>query len=146
MDRLWIILIGGLLPAFAFGLSAIFQKGAIQAGMGAGTTLFFTGAVMALGGLALRPVLGETAWSGARAIALALVGAVLFTLASGAISFALVRLAAPVSLIAPITVISSLVTVIAGFIVFREHEGVLAWQLLGGALLVVAGAALVATS
>ena len=146
MDRLGLVMIGGLLPAFAFGLSAIFQKGAVQAGMGAGTSLVFTGAVMVLGGLALRPVLGEASWGGFAAMALALMGAALFTLASGAINFALVRLAAPVSLVAPITVISSLVTVVAGFAVFREYEGVRAWQLMGGALLVVGGAALVATS
>jgi drug/metabolite transporter (DMT)-like permease len=146
MDRLWIIVIGGLLPALAFGISAIFQKGAVQAGIGAGTSLFVTGLVMAAGGLALRPALGEANWGGLSAIALALVGAVLFAVASGAINFALVRLAAPVSLIAPITVISSLVTVVAGFVVFREYEGVRAWQLLCGALLVVGGAALVATS
>lgn len=146
MDRVWIVLIGGLLPAFSFGLSAIFQKGAIAAGMGAGTSLVFTGLVMALTGLALRPVLGETGWGGWGAIALALGGAALFAVASGAINLALVRFAAPISLIAPVTVISSLVTVIAGFVVFREYEGVRAWQLLGGALLVVGGAALVATS
>jgi uncharacterized membrane protein len=55
-------------------------------------------------------------------------------------------MAAPISLIAPITVISSLVTVVLGFIVFGEHIGVKAMQLMAGALLVVGGAALVATS
>lgn len=146
MDRVAIVLLGGLLPAFAFGLSAIFQKGAIAAGLGAGTSLVATGVVMALAGLALRPALGEAGWGGPAAIGLALCGAALFALASGAINLALVRLSAPISLIAPITVISSLVTVVAGFIVFREYEGVATVRLLGGALLVVAGAALVATS
>ena len=146
MDRIWIIFVGGLIPALAFGLSAVFQKGAIAAGMGAGTTLVVTGAVMAIGGLLLRPMLGEVAWGGWGAVALALVGAALFAVASGAINLALVKYAAPISLIAPITVISSLVTVLAGFAVFREYEGIRAWQLLGGALLVVGGAALVATS
>ncbi len=146
MDRLWIVLIGGLLPAFCFGISAIFTKGALQAGMGAGTALAFNGIVMAAGGLVLRQLLGESGWGGAQAIGLALTADLLFVIASGAINVALVRFAAPISLVAPITVISSLVTVIAGFIVFREYEGVRASQLLGGAVLVVVGAALVATS
>jgi hypothetical protein len=91
-------------------------------------------------------VLGEVGFGGPPAIAMAVCGAALFALASGAINFALARFGAPVSLIAPITVISSLVTVVAGFVVFREYEGVAATRLLAGALLVVAGAALVATS
>jgi drug/metabolite transporter (DMT)-like permease len=143
MDRIWIIVIGGLIPAFAFGTSAIFQKGAMQAGMGAGTYLLYNGLIMAAAGLALRPALSETNWGSGQAILLALMGDLLFAVASGAINLAVARMAAP---IAPITVISSLVTVILGFIVFREHIGVKAVQLMGGALLVVGGAALVATS
>ena len=77
---------------------------------------------------------------------LALGGGLCFAIATGALSFAIQRMGAPISLLAPITVISTLVTVVLGFIVFREHEGVAALRLLGGALLVVAGAALVATS
>jgi uncharacterized membrane protein len=145
MDRLWIILIGGLLPAFLFGISAIFQKGAMLNGVGPGTYMVYQGIVSLAIGLLVRQILGETGWT-PPGVPSAIAGSVLFALASGAISFAIWRLGAPISLIAPITVISTLVTVILGFIVFREHEGVAALKLLGGALLVVAGAALVATS
>ena len=145
MDRLWIVVIGGLIPAFAFGTAAIFQKGAVQAGMGAGSYLAFMGLVMLVCGLLLRPLMGETSWGGA-GIPLVLIAGLLFAVASGAIAFAMQRLSAPVSLIAPITVISTLVTVVLSFVVFREYESVSPIKVLGGALLVVAGAALVATS
>ena len=146
MDRVSIILVGGLFPAFAFGISAIFQKGAIQAGTGPGSYMVLEGLLFVIAGFCLRPVLGEQSFGSAGSIALCLCGALLFTLASGAISFALRQWAAPISLIAPITVISTLVTVVLSFIVFREYQGVNGIKLMGGALLVVAGAALVATS
>jgi drug/metabolite transporter (DMT)-like permease len=145
MDRTAIVIVGGLIPAFLFGISAIFQKGAMQAGVGPGSYMIFDGVIFIVVGLVLRGVLREPDFGGA-GVPLALIGGLLFALASGAISFALRQWAAPISLIAPITVISSLVTVIAGFIVFREYEGVAAVRLLGGAVLVVVGAALVATS
>ncbi len=145
MDRVWIVVIGGLIPAFAFGTAAIFQKGAVQAGMGPGSYLAFMGLAMLVSGLVLRPLMEETGWGGA-GIPLVLVAGVLFAIASGAIAFAMQRLAAPVSLIAPITVISTLVTVVLSFVVFREYESVSPLKVAGGALLVVAGAALVATS
>jgi len=145
MDRIWIIVIGGLLPAFAFGLAAIFQKGAALSGVGPGTYLAYAGLVFVGGGLLMRLVLGETGWAGAGAPS-ALLGGLGFAIGTGAISFAVLRLGAPISLIAPVTVISTLVTVVLGFVVFREHEGADAVRLLGGALLVMAGAALVASS
>lgn len=146
MDRIFIIVVGGLFPALAFGISAIFQKGAIQAGTGPGSYMVLEGLLFVLAGLALRPVLGESGFGSPGSIALCLAGGLLFALASGAISFALRQWAAPISLIAPITVISTLVTVVLSFIVFREYQGVNAIKLMAGALLVVAGAALVATS
>lgn len=145
MDRVSIVLVGGLLPAFLFGISAIFQKAALQSGVGPGSYMVLDGIIFIMVGLILRAALGEPDFGG-RGIPVALIGGLLFALASGAISFALRQWAAPISLIAPITVISSLVTVIAGFAVFREYEGIDALRLLAGAVLVVVGAALVASS
>ncbi len=146
MDRISIVLVGGLVPAFAFGIGAIFQKGAMQAGMGPGTYMVFDGLMLVGFGLVLRPILGDAGWGGGLSIPFAIAGGLLFALASGAISFALQRWNAPISLIAPVTVISTLVTVVLGFVVFREYQEVSPVKLLAGALLVVAGAALVATS
>jgi uncharacterized membrane protein len=145
MERVWMILIGGLVPAFSFGIAAIFQKGAALQGMQVGTYLVFVGIVGIAGGLTLRAVLGEGDWV-LTASPFALLGGLGMALGTGAISFAVVRLGAPVSLIAPITVMSTLVTVLLGFLIYREYEGVNALRLAGGALRVVAGAALVATS
>ena len=145
MDRVSMIVIGGLVPALAFGIAAIFQKGAMLNSVGPGTYMVYDGLVLVACGLVLRALLGEGAWA-PPGLPLALLGGLCFAIATGALSFALQRMGAPISLLAPITVISTLVTVVLGFIVFREHVGVDAVRLLGGALLVVAGAALVATS
>lgn len=145
MDRLWIILIGGLVPAFAFGTAAIFQKGAALLGVGVGTFVVYTGIVSITAGLIMRAVFAEDGWS-MGAMPFSLLAGLCFAIGTAAFTFAVQRLGAPVSLIAPVTVISTLVTVVLGFIIFREHEGVRALQLLGGALFVVLGAALVATS
>lgn len=145
MDRIYIVCIGGLLPAFAFGISAVFQKAAIMNGVGPGTYLVYDALVALVIGLVLRQIYGETDW-GLSALPLTLSGTVCFTLAGGAISFALWRWQAPISLIAPITVISTLVTVVLSLWIFAEHEVLSAWKVLVGALLVVAGAALVASS
>jgi uncharacterized membrane protein len=145
MDRLWIILIGGLVPAFLFGVSAIFQKSAVLGGVTAGTYIVIDGLVMVAVGLILRQALGETTFL-APGWPWAVGGGLCFAVAASAFAFAVQRMGAPVSLLAPITVISTLVTVVLSFIIFREHIGVKAVQLMGGALLVVGGAALVATS
>ena len=145
MDRAWMIVIGGLVPAFAFGIAAIFQKGAMLNGIGPGTYMVYDGLVLAACGLLLRAFLGEGAWT-PPGLPLALLGGLCFAIATGALSFALQRMGAPISLLAPVTVISTLVTVVLGLLVFREHEGMDVVRLLGGALLVVAGAALVAGS
>ena len=145
MDRVWMIVIGGLVPAFAFGIAAIFQKGAMLNGVGPGTYMVYDGLVLVACGVLLRAFLGEGAWA-PPGMPLALLGGLCFAIATGALSFALQRMGAPISLLAPITVISTLVTVALGFLIFHEHEGTDAVRLMGGALLVVAGAALVATS
>lgn len=145
MDRIAMILIGGLLPAFAFGLGAIFQKAAVLQGVGVGTYIFYVGLVSVFGGLVMRVVFGEAGWAFS-GLPLALAGGLGVAVGTGGIAYAVHRLGAPISLIAPITVISTLVTVVFGFIVFKEYESVEVLKLLGGALLVVAGAALVATS
>lgn len=145
MERVLIIAIGGLLPAFAFGFAAIFQKGATLQGVQVGTYMVYIGAVAALSGLLMRQVLGEASW-GLPGMPLALLGGLGMALGNGGLSYAILRLNAPISLIAPITVISTLVTVVTGFIVFKEYQSVAALRLMLGAVLVVAGAALVATS
>lgn len=145
MERFWIVVIGGLVPAFGFGLAAIFQKGASLQGVQVGTYIFYVGLVLAISGLLMRQVFGESGWA-VSGLGLAGMGGLGMALGTGGLSYAIVKLDAPVSLIAPITVISTLITVITGFIVFKEYQGVAAIRLLLGAVLVVAGAALVASS
>lgn len=145
MERLLVIAIGGLLPAFGFGFAAIFQKGASLQGVQVGTYIFYVGVVLALSGMVMRQVFGETGWA-LTGMPLAGLGGLGMALGTGGLSYAIVKLNAPVSLIAPITVVSTLVTVVTGFVVFNEYEGLAAGRLLFGAVLVVAGAALVASS
>lgn len=144
MDRFSMILIGGLLPALAFGLAGIFQKAAVTQSLGAGSYLLCAGVVMALGGGVMSRVFDES-WA-AGGVGFALAGGACFAVGIFGISFAVSRLGAPISLLAPITVFSTLVTVLLSFLIFKEYQNVAALRLLTGALLVTAGAALVATS
>lgn len=96
MNRISIVVIGGLIPAMAFGVAAIFQKGAALAGMGPASYVVIVGLLMVIIGLVLRPVLGESGWGGAPALWQAAGGGVLFGMASGAISLALQRYGAPI--------------------------------------------------
>lgn len=145
MERLLIVAVGGLLPAFGFGFAAVFQKAASLEGVQVGTYSFYVGVVLALSGLIMRQVFGETGWA-LSGLGLAGLGGLGMALGTGGLSYAIVKLDAPVSMIAPITVISTLITVVTGFLVFKEYEGVAAVRLMMGAVLVVAGAALVASS
>ncbi len=145
MERILMIAIGGLLPALAFGLAAIFQKAAALQGVQIGTYLVYVGLVAMLGGFSLRLAFAESGWALAGA-PFALFAGVGMAIGMGGISFAVARLSAPISLLAPITVLSTLVTVVIGLIVFREYGQISAFKVMAGAVLVVAGAALVAGS
>ena len=139
------ILIGGLLPALLYGGAGVLQKTASRTGIGPGPYILIIGLVATVIGAVLTFVSRDTSvtWSGAAQTA----GfAVLWSAAIVSIMLALGRFEGPVSVIVPLYNMNTLIAVLLGLLVLGEWDGVNHWQLLAGAVLIVAGGALAGTS
>lgn len=142
------ILIGGLLPALAFGVAGLLQKAAMRTGIGVGTYLMCIGAGVVIIGALFQALLPAMSAFGSRPLT---VGATLTAGAIGltwAVGMALVALgiaqyAVPVAKLAPLYNLNTLVVVGLALVVFAEFREVAAPKLLAGAMLMLGGAWLV---
>ena len=139
------ILFGGVLAALFFGLSGAFVKAATQAGIGTGLFLFCSGLGTALAGLLLFLFLPDKTFSFRSATFSWLVGSS-WALGAGLVAFAIAKYDMPISKLVPIYNTNTLITVLIGFVVFLEWRDVNPTKLLLGAVLVLVGTTLVATS
>jgi uncharacterized membrane protein len=142
MSNLMIILIGGVVPACLWGVSAIFQKQSAAHGMHPGLYLALFGVITAGVGVAGALASREFEWVKLGSMHAALAG-VTYALGAGLISFALWRYGAPISKLAPILSCGVLVTVALGALVLGEAAKFNFIQLTIGTLLIVGGAILV---
>lgn len=137
------LLLGGLLPAVVLGVTGPLMKNAMRGGLGTGEFLVVFGVTLALVGLALRP------WRKGRAIPQSAVvtgigtGA-LWTLGTALTLVALGPLRASISQLTPLFNMNTLVVVLLGLWLFKEHRHVRPAPLVIGAALVILGAVLVA--
>ena len=146
MSNAMIILIGGALPAFFWGVTAIFQKQSAVSGFRPLQYLAVFGVVIALAGLAgVLLTRDATAWSRPGA-GYAVLAGLTFALGSGLISFALWRYGAPISKLAPILACNVLVTVAIGALFLGEAAKLNMTQLGLGTLLILGGAILVSNA
>jgi drug/metabolite transporter (DMT)-like permease len=137
------LLVGGLVPALLFGITGTLQKVYGRAGGGAGWYLPLVGLGVAATGLMAMPLLGERALT-ARAGAVALAIGASWGLGMIAVIVGLGRFGAPLSKLAPLYNLNTLVVVLLALVLFAESREVNAPRLLAGAALIVAGGALVA--
>lgn len=137
------LLVGGLLPALLFGVTGILQKAYGRGGGGAGWYLPLVGLGVAATGLLAMPALGDRALT-ARAAATALGIGLSWGLGMIAVVLGLDRFGAPLSKLAPLYNLNTLVVVVLALALFAESRQVDVPRLLGGAALIMAGAALVA--
>jgi drug/metabolite transporter (DMT)-like permease len=137
------LLVGGLLPALLFGTASTFQKTAARAGIGTGPYLIAIGAVVLLVGLALTVAQGNSTATRA-GVAWACGYGLLWSSAIGCIVLALARYDANISQLVPLYNLNTLVAVAIGLAVLGEWREVVVWRVVVGALLAVAGGALVA--
>jgi transporter family protein len=139
------ILIGGVLPAFLYGVAGVLQKTASKTGIAPGPYILIIGLVGAIIGVITMLISRDTAvtWSGGLQTA----GfGVLWSAAVVCIMLALGRYEGPVSVIVPLYNMNTLIAVLLGLLVLGEWQGVNHWRLLAGAVLIVAGGALAGTS
>lgn len=143
---MWAILvIGGVLPAICWGVTAIFQKQSAASGLNPMQFIALFGIVLTIVGVIGTLVAKDVTWPRAGVINALLAGAT-FTVASLLLSYALWRYGAPISRIAPILSGNVLVTVAIGAL-FLGEGATLSLPILGlGTLLIVGGAILVANA
>ena len=136
------IVIGGIIPAFVFGVYGVMQKQCMRAGLGVAGFFMVLGASAAVGGLAV------CAWASGGAppvgAVLSAVGfALLWALGIGLILLAVDRFGASISQLAPLYNSATLITVLLGLWLLEEWKEVAALPLLLGAVAIVAGAVVV---
>lgn len=139
------IIVGGILPAVFFGVSGALAKSSTQAGIGTGLYILCIGAAVALVGCVFCLFIPDRTINMRSGLFASLVG-ITWAFAAGFVAISLARYGVPVSKLAPIYNMNTLVTVVIGLFVFAELTDVNAWKLVSGALLIVAGGMLVANS
>ena len=137
------LLIGGLVPAMVLGVTGPLMKNAMRGGLGTGEFLVVFGVTLVGVGLACRP------WRNGRmipraAVMTGVVTGVMWTLGTALTLVALGRLGASISQITPLFNMNTLVVVLLGLWLFKEHRLVRPAPLVIGAALVILGAVLVA--
>ena len=136
------LIVGGLLPAALWGITAVFQKLSATASLGPGRYLMLFGVAIAVSGALYTYVSHETAMS-FKGAAYAVVAGLAFSLGTGLLSFALWRFDLPISLISPILSGNVLIPIAIGLLFFGEGSTMNIVQLLLGSTLIVAGVVLV---
>jgi uncharacterized membrane protein len=140
------LLIGGVVPACLWGIAAIFQKMSTQHALAPGPFLAAFGITIMVSGIVFASVqrgVAGPSWAGIR---YALAAGFFYAVATGLISFALLRFGTPISKLAPILGCNVLITVLLGVFVLGEAESLNIWKLLGGTLAVLASLTLVTTA
>lgn len=140
LQNLWVIFVGGILPAFFWGVTAIFQKQSSVA-VGPAVYLFVFGAAAALFGLIwtlmTRPAFSMTG------IGFAGLAGLTFAAGTGLISYALFAYSTPLSKLAPIWSANVLVTLAIAVALLGEGTDLNLYKVFGGTALIIGGVLLV---
>ena len=145
MNSLWPIVLGGILPAIFWGITAIFQKQSAVAATGFAVYLTAFGAACALLGLIAALIWRPAPWT-AEGLGLAAGAGACFALGTGLISFALFAYGVPVSKLAPIWSCNVLVTLAIGALFLGEASELNMVKLAAGTFLILSGALLVSSA
>ncbi|PDT03425.1 hypothetical protein CO666_15375 [Rhizobium chutanense] len=145
MHSLWPIVIGGILPALFWGITAIFQKQSAVAATGSAVYLIAFGVACALVGLAAALIWRPAPWT-AGGLGFAATAGACFAAGTGLISFALSAYGVPVSKLAPIWSCNVLVTLAIGAVFLGEASELNVMKLAAGTLLILSGALLVSSA
>ncbi|NWK54130.1 hypothetical protein HW115_00790 [Verrucomicrobiaceae bacterium N1E253] len=138
------LLIGGVLPAFIFGVAGLFQKWGSSQGLGLGGYVVSVGIGCLTVGALLWCFTGEQNFSLKAAIPSFLLG-VFWALGVTAVSFSLSRYGASLAKITPLYNMNTLVTVLGALLIFSEWKDVHLLRLVLGSALIVAGGVLVSS-
>ena len=140
MSNLGQVMIGGVLPAFLWGLTAILQKLSAQSHTPPGQYMAVFGGAICVAGVIYSLAARDSTFS-PPGLAFSALAGVTFSAGTWLISFTLWKFGTPISRLAPILSANVLVTVLIGLFVL--HEYVPPVRLIGGAVLIVLGVVLV---
>ncbi len=144
MEVRWMpLIVGGLVPAFLYGIAGVFQKWSAKAGGTVSIYLIGFGLATFVVGWLFRWLLADSSGS-VGSFYFALAGGASFAVGAGLISLAIIRFNAAISQLSPLYNTNVLVTVGLGLLIFAESEQVLVGRLALGTTLIVIGALLVA--
>lgn len=138
------LLVGGLAPAVGYSVFAIGTKFAAQTNLGTGPLLVLIGLACAITGIGFWAFL--PAGIDVRSASWGLAAGFAWALGTGFVSLALARYGTPISKLNPIYNTNTLITVLAGLVIFSEWKQANPWQLLGGSALILGGSLLVSAS
>lgn len=137
------LLIGGALPALLFGITGILQKTSTRAGIGVGPYLVLVGLGVVAAGVLFHLAMPDRLVSLRSAAPAAAIG-ISWGLGMGLVALALARFATPLSKVAPLYNMNTLIVALGGIVLFAEWREVHPGKLIAGAALVVLGGLLVA--
>ncbi|MEW5960996.1 MAG: hypothetical protein AB1801_24990 [Chloroflexota bacterium] len=144
-SKLLPFIVGGLIPAVLYGITGIFQKLSAKGGSSAAVYLICFGASTVVMGLLLHLWLREPAGTPG-GIGFAFLAGAIFALGAGLISIALLKFQTPIAQLSPLYNTNVLITVLLGVWLLAEGQGLHLGRLLGGTVLLMIGAVLVANA
>ena len=136
------LLVGGLLPALAFGLAGLLQKSASRTTPGMGPYLLCIGAGVLLVGLVytlVAPGRAITPGPGVMAMGIGL----FWALGMALVGLGITHFMVPLSKLAPLYNMNTLVVVLLALVIFAEAREVAVPRLLLGTVLILAGGVVV---
>jgi drug/metabolite transporter (DMT)-like permease len=139
------LLIGGVLPIIFYGVGGVLQKTSTQNGIGTALYILCSAIGALIAGIIIYAVIPDKTIS-FKSGGYAFTIGILWAFGLSAVAIALFKYNVPLSKLAPIYNMNTLLTVVLGLIVYSEWKEVNVIKLLIGAVLVMVGGVLVANS
>ena len=139
------LLIGGFLPAFIYGGSAIFQKLSTNIGISISMYLIAAGIGVVVAGIGFYLFDNTTVFS-IKASSYAGMFGLTWGIASGLVAYTLLNFSVPISQLVPLYNMNTLVAVLLALLIFSEWKDLNTIKLLSGSVLIVIGAIFVANA
>ncbi|MEM9274980.1 MAG: hypothetical protein AAGA80_18745 [Cyanobacteria bacterium P01_F01_bin.143] len=141
------IIIGGIIPAFLYGVSTITMKAGAEYKISTSTYLMVIGIVIFIVGLLSKQVLNLPESSGNfTGLGFAVVSGLLWGLATTLVNYSIVKFGTPIAILTPLYNMNTLVAVLGGMVLFAEWKTVQSLPVFIGSILVVCGGVLLSKS
>ena len=134
------IILGGLLPALFYGLSAITMKAGAEYKISTPSYLMIIGVAIFFTGLLVKPLL-DTAENSLNltTVGFSLVSGFFWALGTTFVNYSILKFNAPLAILTPLYNMNTLVAVLGGMIIFAEWKTVNSVPVFLGTILVVCG-------